>query len=158
MIKHKEYFQSKKIATFFKRQFLLLQIIPCQTYTLYIYFFEIDFSLGYTIIDEVILLQFTRKKMKKELKIVLWCVLAIILIVLLFVFLWTGKNKVWEPNETETEILTWEETQIPDETQQDQKNSNSEQDILNDLSAFFSNSNWYEDIEWEFWFIGWDNE
>ena len=96
--------------------------------------------------------------MKKELKIVLWCVLAIILIVLLFVFLWTGKNQVWEPNETETEILTWEETQIPDETQQDQKDSNSEQDILNDLSALFSNSNWYEDIEWEFWFIGWDNE
>lgn len=99
--------------------------------------------------------------MKKQVKIILYCVLGIILILVLCLMIWGRKHNAWEPDITpsiEPEIV-WQEISEEDmEEDVQQTPQHSEQDILNDLESLFHNNNGYEDVEWEFWFIGSDNE
>ena len=98
--------------------------------------------------------------MKKEVKIILYCVLGVILIVVLCLMIWWRKHDAWEPDviPTVTPELIWQEINGNNDTSDEViNNSNSEQDILNDLEALFNNNNWYENVEWDFWFISSDN-
>lgn len=90
--------------------------------------------------------------MKKEVKIILYCVLGVILIVALCLFLWQSKNEAWEADEiTEEQEMMEIETRQRDNTQQ--PSWNFEEDVMNDLESFFNDNNWYENIQWEFWFV-----
>ncbi len=99
--------------------------------------------------------------MKKEVKIILYCVLGVILIVVLCLMIWWRKHDAWEPDvlPTVTPELIWQEINENNNEVSNEiiNNSSSEQDILNDLEALFNNNNWYENVEWDFWFISSDN-
>ena len=98
--------------------------------------------------------------MKKEVKIILYCVLGIILILVLCLTIWWRKHSAWEPdiNPNIEPWILWqeinEENYIEEQHIEEQSSQTSEQDILNDLESLFSNTNWYENVEWDFWFIG----
>lgn len=99
--------------------------------------------------------------MKKEVKIILYCALGVILILVLCLMLWWRKNNAWEPDITpnvEPGIVWQEISDNNAEKTNEQPIQHSEQDILNDLESLFHNDNWYEDVEWEFWFINSDTE
>lgn len=101
-----------------------------------------------------VLLFHYQKLMKKEVKIILYCVLAIVLIIVVFVLLWLTKDNAGEPDiNIETELV--EDTTI--QNQELQPTQDFEQDVMNDLESLFNNSNGYENIEWEFWFIDSEN-
>lgn len=72
--------------------------------------------------------------------------LIVVVVISCIVFVISGKNK---KNDIDSTNYTKEEPIALDE-----KKSivSSEQDILNDLQLLFSDWNWYESIEWEFWF------
>lgn len=99
--------------------------------------------------------------MKKELKIALYCILGVILILVLCLMIWWRKHNAWEPDIAPSvePWIVWQEISDDNiEEEVEQPSQHSEQDILNDLESLFRNDNGYEDVEWEFWFIGSDNE
>lgn len=99
--------------------------------------------------------------MNKKAKIILYCILGIVLVLVLCLMIWWSKHNAWEPDfsqEDNWESLlqtTWSLTNDYENTQNNIQNS--EQDILNDLESFFNNSNGYENVQWDFWFIGTEN-
>jgi hypothetical protein len=100
--------------------------------------------------------------MKKEVKIILYCVLAMLIIVVFCLMIWWPKHDAWEPDVSPsvTPELIWQEideNSQPSESWENQVSLSSEQDILNDLETLFNSNNWYENMEWDFWFISSDN-
>lgn len=99
--------------------------------------------------------------MNKKLKISLYCILGIILVLVLCLMIWWSKHNAWEPDisqEDTWEVIvqaTWDISNDNENTQD--KVQNPEQDILNDLESFFNNSNGYENVQWDFWFINAEN-
>lgn len=71
--------------------------------------------------------------------------------------IWWSKHNAWEPDIIQEDnwehILQtgWSLTNDYETTQNDTQRF--EQDILNDLESFFDNSNGYENVQWDFWFI-----
>lgn len=62
------------------------------------------------------------------------------------------------PSDTEIEIWTWGEITNVWEIPDDEDSDTFEEDVMKDLEWFFGNNNWYEDVEWEFWFTEPENE
>ena len=62
------------------------------------------------------------------------------------------------PSDTEIEIWTWGEITNIWEVPNDENADTFEEDVMKDLEWFFGNNNWYEDVEWEFWFTEPENE
>ena len=62
------------------------------------------------------------------------------------------------PSDTEIEIWTWGEITSVWEVSNDENVDTFEEDVMKDLEWFFGNNNWYEDVEWEFWFTEPENQ
>ena len=90
------------------------------------------------------------KWLKITLYIILW--LAIIAVIRLMC-----GNTTPDAEITNTEETLVEE-EINSESIPDYENSNTfEEDVMKDLEWFFGNNNWYEDVEWEYWFTNPEN-
>ena len=96
--------------------------------------------------------------MKKRLKIILYCLFAIAIILVVRLMLWNIKTNTESVNNTNTENTTWENIDETQNTLNNTENSTFEEDVMKDLEWFFNNNNWYEDVEWEYWFINADEE
>ena len=96
--------------------------------------------------------------MKKRLKIILYCLFAIAIILVVRLMLWNIKTNTETVNNTNTENTTWENIDETQNTLNNTENSTFEEDVMKDLEWFFNNNNWYEDVEWEYWFINADEE
>ena len=60
----------------------------------------------------------------------------------------------------DTEVLTWEEVKDTwtNNTINYGNTDTFEEDVMKDLEWFFWNNNWYEDVQWEYWFTSTANE
>ena len=96
--------------------------------------------------------------MKKWLKIILYCLFAIAIILVVRLMLWNIKTNTESVNNTNTENTTWENIDENQNTLNNTEDSTFEEDVMKDLEWFFNNNNWYEDVEWEYWFINADEE
>ena len=96
--------------------------------------------------------------MKKRLKIILYCLFAIAIILVVRLMLWNIKTNTESVNNTNTENTTWENIDENQNTLNNTEDSTFEEDVMKDLEWFFNNNNWYEDVEWEYWFINADEE
>jgi len=97
--------------------------------------------------------------MKKEIRIALYCLLVIAIIVVALLMLWSPKQINLETG-LETPYLAWENPEETSESPEVQENNTPEpqtptfeEDVMKDLESFFGNNNWYEDVQWEYWFI-----
>ena len=61
-------------------------------------------------------------------------------------------NSFFSKNDIDIETLTWENDEVIPETV-DNETPTFEEDVMKDLESFFGNNNWYEDVQWEYWFI-----
>ena len=89
--------------------------------------------------------------MKKRLKAVLLLILVLIIGVVFYLSFWWRRidNIKDQPSAPEDIIETWEETDL---INLDDEEWNFEEDVMKDLEWFFNNTNWYENIEGEYWF------
>ena len=56
-------------------------------------------------------------------------------------------------SKSQTETPTPIEESINDNTDNPETETSSfEEDVMKDLEVFFNNNNWYENVEWEYWF------
>ena len=97
--------------------------------------------------------------MNKWWKITLYVVLVLAIIAVVRLMFWNTNPNVEIQNDTDidTNALTWENAEditgnINAET------PSFEEDVMNDLEWFFGNNNWYEDVEWEYWFTNPENQ
>ena len=96
-------------------------------------------------------------KMSKWWKITLYVILILAIIAVAMLMFWNTNPDVEIQTDTDTEVLTWE---IIEETPEivDNETPTFEEDVMKDLEWFFGNNNWYEDVEWEFWFTNPEGE
>jgi len=99
--------------------------------------------------------------MPKRVKITLYVILVLAIIAVVRFILWNINTQPEEPITIDAENLTWAEI-----TNEDNWNTvdivsetaKFEDDVMKDLEGFFNNNNWYEDVQWEFWFTSSANE
>ena len=88
--------------------------------------------------------------------------ITIILLLALVIRLMFGNTnpKVEISNGEDTEVLTWEEVKETwtNNTVNYKSTDTFEEDVMKDLEWFFGNNNWYEDVQWEYWFTSTANE
>ena len=78
-------------------------------------------------------------------------ILILVFIVVCFIAFWW---KWWENPTSPNDNLSWDElTQNGFDHTLTETSWDFEQDVMNDLESYFHDSNGYENIEWEFWFI-----
>lgn len=94
--------------------------------------------------------------MKKWLKITLYIILILAIFVVVWLMFWNTNMKT--PSNTEIEIWTWGEISNIWEVPNNGNTDTFEEDVMKDLEWFFGNNNWYEDVEWEYWFTEPENE
>ena len=93
--------------------------------------------------------------MPKRVKITLYVILILIIIAVVRLMIWTSKPVI----ETTEDISNHIEENTEQNTEEKQLETVSfEEDVMKDLEWFFGNNNWYEDVEWEFWFTELENE
>lgn len=100
--------------------------------------------------------------MPKRLKIMLYIFLAAAIITVVYLMFGRSPNfEAWESDNETTEITTWEDSTL-DVNQNtidlDTNENTFEDDVMKDLEWFFGDSNWYENVEWEYWFTNPENE
>ena len=99
--------------------------------------------------------------MPKRVKITLYVILVLAIIAIVWLMLWNINTQPAEPITPEIENLTWTEI-INDDNWNTvdivSQTANFEDDVMKDLEWFFNNNNWYEDVQWEFWFTSSVNE
>jgi len=71
---------------------------------------------------------------------------------------WNTNPNVEISPETNNEALTWEEITDTWNSSNYENTNTFEEDVIKDLEWFFNSNNWYEDVEWEFWFTNPENE
>lgn len=91
--------------------------------------------------------------MNKHLKRGLYILLLIAIIVVAFLMFGSPKQIDVEP-ELNPEALTWEneENLAESEIINEESSPSFEEDVMKDLESFFGNTNWYENVGWEFGF------
>lgn len=94
--------------------------------------------------------------MKKSLKITLYIILILAILVVVRLMFWNTNIKT--PITIDTEIWSWEEITSIWSTSNYEDTDTFEEDVMKDLEWFFGNNNWYEDVEWEYWFTEPENE
>ena len=92
--------------------------------------------------------------MDKYLKISLYILLIIAIVVVALLMLGNTKPINLEPNLNPEILPEVNEEIIPvdSETINKEDTSSFEEDVMKDLESFFGNTNWYENIGWDFWF------
>ena len=99
--------------------------------------------------------------MPKRVKITLYVILVLAIIAIVWLMLWNINTQPAEPIVPEVENLTWTEITNDDNWNTVDivsQTANFEDDVMKDLEWFFNNNNWYEDVQWEFWFTSSVNE
>lgn len=101
--------------------------------------------------------------MQKRLKITLYIILILVIIAVIWLMFWkTSTNTETSNNTNIEEISTWEENENSDDNWDtvdlEIQNDTFENDVIKDLEWLFSDNNWYEDVEWEFWFTNLETE
>ena len=87
--------------------------------------------------------------MPKRIKIILYVILILAIIAVVWLMAWN--RDINTEIATDIETLTWENVvEITENI--DTQDPTFEEDVMNDLEWFFGANNWYEDVEWEFWF------
>ena len=73
---------------------------------------------------------------------------------------WQTNLKIQAPTDTDSEILIEQEISENNWNTIDlePQNNTFEDDVMKDLEWFFNNNNWYEDVEWEYWFTNPEDE
>lgn len=95
--------------------------------------------------------------MKKRLKTTLYCIIAIAIIAVVWLMLWNIKTNTKKVDNVNIENITWEDINENTNTL-NVEDATFEEDVMKDLEWFFNNNNWYEAVEWEYWFIDADEE
>lgn len=90
--------------------------------------------------------------MSKWWKIVFYLILILAIIVVIWLMFWNTNPNVEIPSKTNNKVLTWEENTDTWNTTNYENTNTFEEDVIKDLEWFFNSNNWYEDVEWEFWF------
>ena len=90
--------------------------------------------------------------MKKRVKITLYCIIAIAIIFVVRLMLWNIKTNTTKIDNSNIENTTWKNVEKNENTL-NIEDSTFEEDVMKDLEWFFGNNNWYENVEWEYWFI-----
>ena len=90
--------------------------------------------------------------MKKRVKITLYCIIAITIIFVVRLMLWNIKTNTTKIDNSNIENTTWKNVEKNENTL-NIEDSTFEEDVMKDLEWFFGNNNWYENVEWEYWFI-----
>lgn len=89
--------------------------------------------------------------MKKRLKVVILLILLLIVWAVAYLSFWGRRNDNVK-NETPTpEVIeeTWEESEV---ISLEEEEWDFEEDVMKDLEWFFNSTNWYENIQGEYWF------
>lgn len=111
-------------------------------------------------IVKLIFLHISNILMQKRIKITLYIILILIIVAVIWLMSWKKNTRTQTPTNTNIEISTWED--IIDNNEWNTINLENtdtfEEDVMNDLEWFFNDNNWYEDVEWEYWFINADGE
>jgi hypothetical protein len=73
---------------------------------------------------------------------------------------WQTNLKTQISTDTDSEILIEQELSENNWNTVDlePQNNTFEDDVMKDLEWFFNNNNWYEDVEWEYWFTNPEDE
>jgi len=95
--------------------------------------------------------------MKKRVKFTLYCIIAIAIILVVRLMLWNIKTNINSVDNPNTENMTWKNIEENENTF-NLEETTFEEDVMKDLEWFFNNNNWYEDVEWEYWFINTEEE
>jgi len=95
--------------------------------------------------------------MQKRIKITLYVILILAIIAVAWLMFGNTNLKTKNPQSIDIEVQTWDNLEEYSETTSNE-NPSFEEDVMKDLEWFFNNSNWYENVEWEFWFINADEE
>ena len=99
--------------------------------------------------------------MPKRVKITLYTILVLAIIAIVWLMLWNINTQPEESIVLEPENLTWAEITNDDNWNTVDivsQTAKFEDDVMKDLEWFFNNNNWYEDVQWEFWFTSSVNE
>ena len=95
--------------------------------------------------------------MNKRWKSALYVALIIAVVAVIWLMFGNTNPNIETPDE-DNEVLTWEEVADSWTTTFTYENTNTfEEDVMKDLEWFFGNNNWYEDVEWEYWFTSPEN-
>ena len=93
--------------------------------------------------------------MDKYLKFALYALLIIAIIVVASLMLGNPSKIDVKPNLT-PEVWTFENevelVENPENVTVEQTAPTFEEDVMKDLESFFGSTNWYENMQWEFWF------
>ena len=73
---------------------------------------------------------------------------------------WQTNIKTQVSTDTDSEILIEQEISENNWNTVDlePQNNTFKDDVMKDLEWFFNNNNWYEDVEWEYWFTNPEDE
>lgn len=98
--------------------------------------------------------------MNKWWKYALYITLILLLALVIRLMFGNTNPKVEISNGEDTEVLTWEEVKETwtNNTVNYKSTDTFEEDVMKDLEWFFGNNNWYEDVQWEYWFTSTANE
>ena len=98
--------------------------------------------------------------MPKRVKITLYTILILAIIAVVWLMFWQTNIKTQVSTDTDSEILIEQEISENNWNTVDlePQNNTFEDDVMKDLEWFFNNNNWYEDVEWEYWFTNPENE
>ena len=92
--------------------------------------------------------------MPKRIKITLYAILILVIVAVVWLMFWNYKPAIEITDDTQVSTeenieKNAEDTNIESDT--------FEEDVMKDLEWFFGNNNWYEDVEWEYWFTNPEN-
>jgi len=94
--------------------------------------------------------------MPKRIKITLYIILILVIVAVVWLMFWNYKPAIEITDDSQ-------QTYIKENIEQNIEDTNIEadtfeEDVMNDLEWFFGNNNWYEDVEWEYWFTNPENQ
>lgn len=97
--------------------------------------------------------------MPKRIKFTLYAILILIIVAVVWLMLWTSKPIIENTEDIQNHTEENIEENIEQNTEETQlKTDTFEEDVMKDLEWFFGNNNWYEDVEWEYWFTNPEDE
>ncbi len=89
--------------------------------------------------------------MKKRLKVVILLILLLIVWAVAYLSFWGRRNDDIK-NEPSTPEVVEETWKVPETINLEEEEWNFEEDVMKDLEWFFNSTNWYENIQGEYWF------
>ena len=96
--------------------------------------------------------------MNKRWKVALYVVLLLALIAVVWLMFGNTNPSVETPDSEDTEVPVEEVSDQWNNTFTYDNTATFEEDVMKDLEWFFGNNNWYEDVQWEYWFTSTEAE